>query len=550
VSSGVLLGDHEPADMVDSDAIETVVADRMIAPVAVIAADSTLLYINPAGAFALGQDRRWLFGRRMLELVHPEDQPRIAEELRQVAQGTPSAGSTRYRLRADPARGWRTFESTVDNLLDDERVAGLLVSSRDITEDVGRAHALREAAFTDPLTALPNRAAIDEHVASLVAAGGEVALAFVALDRAELLRNSLGHAVADTVTQVVATRTRASVPASMMVGQFRNDVVAVVLTGDAVGEAESLLWRILERLGEPVFVGGHDLRLSASAGLVSRGEISTPDSLLHDAALALHRASSRGGGRIEVFDPSLRQAAAARLGLEANLRRALVNNEFRIELQPIVSLLDGRPVRSEALLRWHHAKVVIPPNAFVGVAEETGLIVPIGDRVLELAASAAPVAPGGAVLVNLSPRQLVSPRLADRIARILDINHLPSDALGFEVTETLLIEHFDYATEAMRRIRQLGCRVGLDDFGTGYSSLGYLRRLPLDFIKIDGTLTSDIDGDQEGRAIVKAIITMADALALDVIAEGIETDAQARTLADLGCSYAQGFHFGRPVPAA
>ena len=189
----------------------------------------------------------------------------------------------------------------------------------------------------------------------------------------------------------------------------------------------------------------------------------------------------------------------------------------------------------------------MPTQEVIGIAEDIGLIVPMGDRVIERAAQLAHRAPGGQVLVNLSPRQLAAPRLVERIELLLSPFQLPTDALGFEVTETLLIEHFDYAADVISRIRRLGCPVGLDDFGTGYSSLSYLRRLPLDFIKIDGALVAGIDTDREARSIVGAIITMADALDLDVIAEGVETATQAATLADLGCTQAQGYLFGRPA---
>jgi EAL domain-containing protein (putative c-di-GMP-specific phosphodiesterase class I) len=336
------------------------------------------------------------------------------------------------------------------------------------------------------------------------------------------------------------------VPASVLVGQFSTDTIAVVLVGTVADDALEVLWRIVSRIGEPLFVDGHELRLSASAGLVVRDATTTADLLLHDAALALHRATTDGGGRVAVFDPSLRQAATARLELEADLRRALVNDDLWIALQPIVRLPEAIPVRAEALLRWDRDGVAVPPQDFVRVAEDTGLIVPIGDRTIDRAARLAPRAPGGQIFVNLSPRQLASPRLVERIAQVIAARQVPPSALGFEVTETLLIEHFDYAAEVVCRIRELGCPVGLDDFGTGYSSLSYLRRLPLDFIKIDGTLTAGIDTDREARAIIGAIVTMADALDLDVIAEGVEATVQAEALADLGCTYAQGYLFGRP----
>jgi diguanylate cyclase (GGDEF)-like protein/PAS domain S-box-containing protein len=535
----VVNGDH-PTD--------AVIADRMITPVAVIAVDSTLDYINPAGALALGQDRRWLIGRRMLDLVHPEDRSRLGRELQSVVRGRPSAGSTRYRLRATSARDWRTFESTVDNLLDDPRVEGILVSSRDVTDDLAREVALQDAAYADPLTGLPNRAAMEQVLSNLAADDGQpFAVAFIGLERLEQVRHSLGHTTVDAIVRTVADRCRSSVPASVLVGQFSNDTLAVVVTGAAVPDALEMLWRIVQRIGEPLFAEGHELRLSASAGLVASETTSTADMLFGDAALALHHATAHGGGRVATFDPSLRKAAIARLELEANLRHAFASDDLWIALQPIVSLPTASPVRAEALLRWDWQGTPVSPTDFVKIAEETGLIVPIGDQVIDRAARLAARAPGGQILVNLSPRQLASPRLVERIEHILSARQVAPHAIGFEVTETLLIEHLDYAADVMTRIRQLGCPVGLDDFGTGYSSLSYLRELPMDFIKIDGTLTLGIDTDPEAQSIVGAIITMADALNLDVIAEGVETPTQAATLTDLGCAYAQGYLFGRPT---
>ena len=529
---------------------EEVVADRLITPVAVINADSTLEYINPAGAFALGQERPWLVGRRMLDLVHPDDRDRVDLELRKVVAGRPTSGTTRYRLRANPAHDWRTFESTVDNLIDDPRVGGILVFSRDVTDDEVRQVALRNAAYTDAVTGLPNRSAIDKALREIADNGDEdVAVAFIGIERLQLVRQSLGHSTADALVRIVANRCRTSVPATQMVGQIGNDTFVLLITSDAVDDALEMLWRIVHRISESIFIDGHELLLTASAGLVVPGTSRTAETLLDDAALALHHATTHGGGRVALFDPSLRRQATARLEIEANLRQAFASDDLWIALQPIVSLPDATPVRAEVLLRWDLNGTRVPPEEFIGVAEETGLIVPIGDQVIDRAARVAARAPGGQVLVNLSPRQLASPRLVERIDGILRSRHVAPFAVGFEVTETLLIEQFDYAAEIMYRLRDLGCPVGLDDFGTGYSSLSYLRELPLDFIKIDGTLTRDIDTDGEARSIVGAVIDLAGALGLGVIAERIETPSQVATLTELGCPHAQGFFFGEPARA-
>jgi diguanylate cyclase (GGDEF)-like protein/PAS domain S-box-containing protein len=529
---------------------EEVVADRLITPVAVIGADSTLEYINPAGAFALGQERPWLLGRRMLDFVHPDDRHRVDLELRKVVGGRPTSGTTRYRLRANPAHDWRMLESTVDNLTDDPRVGGILVFSRDVTDEELRQVALRNAAYTDPLTSLPNRAAIDKALREVADAGDErVAVAFVGIERLQLVRQSLGHSTADAAVRIIANRCRTSVPATQLVGQIGIDTFVLVITDGAVDHAQEMLWRIVQRISEPIFIDGHELLLSASAGLVVSGTHSTAGALLDDSALALHHATTHGGGRVALFDPSLRRQASARLEIEANLREAFANDDLWIALQPIVSLPEGTPVRAEVLLRWDLNGIPVPPEEFIGVAEETGLIVPIGDRVIDRAARVAARAPGGQVFVNLSPQQLAAPRLVERIERILQSRQVAPFAVGFEVTETLLIEHFDFAAEVMLGLRGLGCPVGLDDFGTGYSSLSYLRELPLDFLKIDGTLTRDIDTDHEARSIVGAVIDLAGALNLGVIAERIETSAQAATLIELGCPHAQGYLFGAPARA-
>jgi EAL domain-containing protein (putative c-di-GMP-specific phosphodiesterase class I) len=303
----------------------------------------------------------------------------------------------------------------------------------------------------------------------------------------------------------------------------------------------------VSRVSDPLFIAGHELRLSLSCGIARKDASSGAESLIRDAGLALHRANANGGGRVELFETEMRDAAISRLELEANLRRSITRSEFSLALQPVVSLHDHVPVHAEALVRWHFRGRIVQPSDFIGVAEETGLIVPLGDWIIDRAAHLSHAAPGGQVTVNLSARQLASPGLPERIARVLAARRLPASSVGFEITETLLIEHFDYTVNTLRAIRELGCRVGLDDFGTGYSSLSYLQRLPIDFLKIDGSFITDIDTDPQCNAIVGAIISMASALGLEVVAECVETEAQADSLRELGCTFAQGFLFGRPV---
>ncbi len=522
-------------------------ADRLLAPVTVIAADSTLLYVNRAAAHAVGHEPGWLIGRRMLDLVHPDDRARIRRELAQVAAGRPAGGSTIYRLRADGTRDWKTFESIADNLLDDPGVAGILISSRDITEQLEHERQLVDLAYRDPLTGLANRAKIRDDLDSLIGVDAPLAVAFVGLDRFKLINDSLGHTAGDDVLRAISERIAAGLPSSTSAGRFDSDVFVVIDSGAVVEHMRSLIWRVVERVSEPMFIAGHELRVSASAGVAYKDAAATTESLLRDAGLALHRAKFTGGRRVELFEQAMRDSALARLEMEADLRTAIANGSLSVALQPIVRLTDRTPIRAEALARWHRDGETIPPSEFISVAEETGLIVALGDAVIDKAAQLARRAPGSQVAVNLSARQLASPGLPERIARTMAAHRLSASNLAFEITETLVIEQFDYTADVLRQIRELGCAVGLDDFGTGYSSLGYLRRLPISFVKIDGSLFVDIDTDCQARAIVGAIITMADALGIDVIAEGVETEPQAAALHELGCVLAQGFLFGLPA---
>jgi EAL domain-containing protein (putative c-di-GMP-specific phosphodiesterase class I) len=292
-----------------------------------------------------------------------------------------------------------------------------------------------------------------------------------------------------------------------------------------------------------MFVGSQELNPSVSVGLAIRDPNATVESLLWDAGLALHRAEARGGGRVETFSNGHRHEVIARLELEAELRRAIADGGMSLAFQPIVHLRDRTATGAEALLRWHHPRGDLQPADFIPVAEESGLIVPLGEWVTGEAARLAHFVGGGRVSVNLSPRQLATPGLP-RILDALVTSRADRAAVQFEITETLLIDEWEHTAGVLAELRRLGYRVGLDDFGTGYSSLAYLRRLPLDFLKIDRSLVADVDRDRQARAIAGAIIAMADALEIVVIAEGVERESQAETLLNLGADEAQGYLFG------
>lgn len=520
--------------------------DRCLWPLSVVSPDGTLLYVNRAAAATLGREPHELMGRNGLELVHPDDRERLVNELREVFAHQPSDNVTTYRMRAGPGAEWRSFESIATNLTDDSSVNGILLSSRDLTEVEAQARELHVAARRDPLTGLLNRTALNERIAEMDREGIPLAVAVVGIDRFKLINDTLGHAVGDTVLTTVAHRLRASAPALTLIGRFGGDLFALLMPSLGEADARSVLWRAIDRVGELLYVAGHEMRVSMSGGFVVRDPSATVDSLFRDADLALHRAKRLGGGRVEVFTTAMRDAAVGRLHIEADLRRAVRQGELALAIQPICRLHDRSARGAEALLRWRRPSQPTTPDEFIPVAEETGLIIPLGDWVIDRAAQLAPHVPGARLAVNLSPRQLMTPGLTDRVARALAAHRCPPQALAFEITETTLIEHFDVTYEVLQRLRGLGCSVGLDDFGSGYSSLGYLRRLPIDFLKLDKSLIADVDHDPGAVAIVRAVLAMADALGLHVVAEGIETEAQETVLRQLGCPSGQGYLLGRP----
>ena len=520
--------------------------DRLLTPVMVLTADSTILHANPAAAHTIGQEPRWLVGRRLLEFIHPEDQTRIRNELLRVAKGRPSAGLTTCRVRNELAHEWHVLESIANNLLDHPEIEGILLSSRDVTEQVDHQRQLREAAYVDPVTRLPNRLSLGDQLEELTHTDVQLAVAFIGIDRFGLIKDTLGPSVGDAVIQALATRIRSTLPMTTVVGRFDSNTIALFIVGVDARQVERLVWQCVSRSAEPMFIAGHEFRLSVSAGIAYRHDRATSESLFRDAGLAQSRAKGYGGGRVEVASAEMLEMLISRVELEADIRRGLEQSEFVLALQPIVRLADEVPVQSEALVRWHAGGVTRGPCEFIPVAEETGLILPLGDWILDRSLELASGEVDHEIMVNLSARQLASPGLPDRIRRGIELHGVEPASIGFEITETLLMENFGFAVDVISRIRRLGCRVGLDDFGTGYSSFGYLRRLPIDFVKIDRSLTIGIDSDNRARHIVAAIVDMVSALGHDVVAEGVETSEQAKVLAQLSCGYAQGFYFGRP----
>jgi diguanylate cyclase (GGDEF)-like protein len=424
----------------------------------------------------------------------------------------------------------------------------------------------RHGALYDHTTGLPNRELLTDRIAHALAGhrpeehDGAIGVILLDLDRFKVINETLGHSAGDRLLQAVGQRLVHSLRPGDTVARFGGDEFALVLdpVADAT-EARRIADRIAAELGEPFPVNGRDWFLTASMGIaLGRGGRATPDELMREAEIAMVRAKGDTANRHFLFEPSMSDQTLERLDLENDLRLGIAREELRLQYQPIVELASGDIVGFEALVRWQHpTRGLVPPLAFIPMAEETGLIVPLGRWVLDVACRQAATwnaseARRGAsplfVSVNLSARQFIQNDLVDDVGRALARSGLAADALELEITESVLMDQSETGVRTLGEIRDLGVRLVLDDFGTGYSSLSYLKHLPLDTIKIDRTFVAGVE-EAGDRSIVEAVIALAHGLGIGIVAEGIETAAQADRLRELGCDLGQGFLFSRPVPA-
>ncbi|MCW3069920.1 MAG: hypothetical protein JWL67_2545 [Solirubrobacterales bacterium] len=419
----------------------------------------------------------------------------------------------------------------------------------------------RHAALHDPLTGLPNRALaldrLDLALARRRREGIDVAMLMLDLDRFKIINDSLGHAVGDDLLLALASRLRESVRPSDTVARLSGDEFVVVCERPAgVRHVVSLAERIAAAVGQPFKLASGEHFLTASIGIVmAEGPEDTSASLLRDADAAMYRAKQRGPGRYELFDATVRAQVLARLRTETELREALDCDRLRVYYQPIVDLQSGRPVATEALVRWEHPRRgLISPLDFVPIAEETGLIIELGRHVLETACEQATVWQRRfdtplQMFVNVSGCQLANPLFPAEVGDIAARCGMLPGTLGLEVTESVLIDETDGSMAVLSDLERRGLRLVLDDFGTGYSSLSYLRHFPLDGVKVDRSFTDHLGSSRPDAAIMKAIVEMCGVLGLAVIAEGVESDSQLRQLRSLGCTQVQGYLLCHPQPA-
>jgi diguanylate cyclase (GGDEF)-like protein/PAS domain S-box-containing protein len=443
---------------------------------------------------------------------------------------------------------------------DDLTFAGELAVRVALAIDTARQHQqLRHEAHTDPLTGLANRALFMDHLRMALARGrrhpATVAVLFFDLDRFKAVNDSLGHTAGDGLLTAVAERLESALRPSDTIARLGGDEFAVLCEGlNRDYNAVTVAQRILDTVAQPCALAGRDVVVTPSIGIAVASGPEDAETLLRNADAAMYRAKARGGARHELFDHAMREQAGARLRTEALLRHAVDRDELRLHFQPIVAVADGQLVGAEALLRWQrpgHDGLVMP-DEFIPLAEETGLIRPIGgwvlDRACEQAARWQASDPTRQVRVgiNLSSAQLGQADLAGHVAAAVRRTGADPALLCLEITETVLLGDSDASAGVVHELKALGLQIGIDDFGTGYSSFDCLRRLPVDWLKIDRSFVAGLGSDQRGTTIVGAMISMAHALRLPVVAEGVETPGQLDQLRQLGCDTAQGFLFAGP----
>ena len=524
---------------------------------AILQPDGRLIRVNTSLGTMLGTDGRALLQRRVSELVRAEDRDRLRQFLDEVITGT---GPVRAELRLAHASGRPVHVAVTASAVHDAdgSASCVIAQIEDVTARKLAQAALTHQATHDPLTALPNRTLLLDRLGQALERsrrnGGHIALLFCDVDRFKRINDSLGHEVGDQLLVEIARRLRTSIRGADTAGRLSGDEFLVICEElSRESDAMRLAERVRALTDEPIAVAGHSLSITLSIGVAHAGPDDQPAALLRRADTAMYEAKERGRGRVEVFDETLRERARARLQLETELRTAVDGNELRLHHQPIVDLATGDIVGREALVRWQHpVEGLLGPGAFLDVAEESDLIVDLGSWVLDEACRQGRLLTSDSdrthVAINVSARQLGRPDFRRRVENALATSGLGHGQLILELTETSLLKAARSTLADVDALNRAGVRLAVDDFGTGYSSLTYLQKLPVGVVKIDRSFVADITTDAKRRAIAKAVISLGQALQLDVIAEGVEDVEQAAVLADMGCRQAQGYLFGRPTP--
>ncbi|OHC62061.1 MAG: hypothetical protein A2045_04115 [Rhodocyclales bacterium GWA2_65_20] len=520
-----------------------------------------VVYVNPAfqritgytAEEAVGRDCRFLHGS-------DHDQPAL-EGIRAALRERREGHALLKNYRKDGSQFWNDLH--IAPVLDDAgQVSHYVGIQNDVTEQIRYQQELEFQANHDTLTGLANRNLLKDRIAQTIAYATRyqkaLAVVFIDLDDFKFVNDSLGHPTGDQLLQMAAERLRLCVRDSDTLARVGGDEFVLVLFDHAADEpVAETLQRVLAAIARPFQIGQHEFNLSCSIGyalLPSDGE--TPETLLKHADIAMYHAKAQGKNNIQPYCADLNARIDQRLRLEADLRRAIENDQFFLCYQPQIGLAGDDVIGVEALIRWRHPEHgVISPLSFIPLAEETGLIVPIGDWVLRTAcvqarAWQAAGLPPTRVSVNLSARQFMQKNLAQSVRSALAESGLDPRRLELEITESMIMHNAELFIATLRELKSIGVDLAIDDFGTGYSSLSYLKRFPVDRLKIDQSFVRDLDADADSAAIAQAVITLGHNLGLRVIAEGVETTPQLEFLRSNSCDEIQGYYYSKPLPDA
>lgn len=533
-----------------------------LTPLAVIEWDINFHVVdwNPAAERIFGYSKAEAMGRHAMELLPENAQPDAVLAWASLLSGSDGARNTNENCTKDGRIIYCDWYNT--QLIDsDGRVIGVASLAQDATEQKIASERLGYLAYFDDLTGLPNRALFKDRLAQAVLEADrnthQVGVMILDIDHFKDVNDTLGHEAGNLLLQAAAMRLQGCFRSMDTVARFAADEFAVMLAQVAhVDDVTRVAQHVIDRFKEPIDILGSELFVTFSMGItLYPADDADVDTMLRNASSALYSAKAVGSNSYQFYSAAMTERAARNLALQTGLRRALEKRELLLHYQPQIECASGRIIGVEALARWQHPdKGMVSPAQFIPVAEETGLIVPIGEWVLRTACRQAKAwqeqgIPPMRMAVNLSARQFKDPRFARRVLEILDETGLDARYLELEITESTLMDGLDSVNAMLQNFKRAGILISLDDFGTGYSSLSYLKRFPIDKLKIDQSFVRDVLTDPDDASLIRAVIAMARALRLTVIAEGVETQGQCDFLRALGCDELQGYHIARPMPA-
>jgi diguanylate cyclase (GGDEF)-like protein/PAS domain S-box-containing protein len=534
--------------------------------VTVVEIDSTITYASPSSQRTLGYASDELEGIRFVDLVHDEDKTRALSFMSSHTEGEDVTATLEFRVRrADGSFVYAETQRT--NLLHDPNVHGIVLTTRDVSERREFEEQLSHQAFHDSLTGLANRVLFRDRVTHALERQERdqrpVSVLFMDLDDFKTVNDSLGHAAGDGLLGEVGERIREILRAPDTAARLGGDEFAVLLedSGDGIGAAD-VADRLIQSLDAPFHLENKEVFVRASIGIAvaepGDHEIDDVEALMRNADVAMYMAKERGKNRYQMFEPEMHETALRRLELKADLQRALEHGEFILNYQPVIELDTGRISGVEALIRWIHPdRGLVPPLDFIPLAEETGLIVPIGRWVLREACTYAaglyerfPSDHPLHMAVNLSAKQLARADIVDDIRAIMQETGIDPSSLILEITESVMMADMELSIARLTELKELGVQIAIDDFGTGYSSLNYVRRFPVDILKVDKSFIDGVSEGGESSALTAAVIELAGILNLKPVAEGIERVDQLERLLELHCELGQGFYFAKPLESA